>query len=184
MNVAVFDGFAEQWSGPYLGRIKGTSMRRTVFILASCCLAAGLGYAQESHSLVDTLVKHWETSKAFSEAVLEAMPDGGYSYKATEAEMGFGEMANQVADANGHYCSAALGTQSPIAQSTDFSKAAVSKKLAASYDFCIDGLKKLSDQDLMKQAVRPDGNRRSSNCSGEHSRMRLIIADNLKFICA
>jgi uncharacterized damage-inducible protein DinB len=113
------------------------------------CLTSGVGLAQDSHSLTDLLVKHWQTSKEFTLAVAEKMPDEQYSFKASEAEMAFGEMANQIADANMAYCSVATG-QKPPAKSTDFSKAAVTKHLGDSFDFCIAGIQKASEADLHK----------------------------------
>jgi uncharacterized damage-inducible protein DinB len=110
------------------------------------CLTAS---AQAGQSLVDILVKHFETSKEFTIAVADKMPAEQYSFKATDAEMGFGEMVNHIANANNNYCSSAFGGTAPP-KGEDHSKDAATKRLAASFDLCIDGLKKMSDADLMK----------------------------------
>jgi uncharacterized damage-inducible protein DinB len=112
-------------------------------------LAAMPMFAQPS-DLVNVLTKHWERSKAFSVAVAEAMPDDGYSFKATAPEMSFGEMVNHIAAANGNYCSAALGSENPIGHPKDATKSAAIQNLEKAYDYCIDGLKKSSEADLMK----------------------------------
>jgi uncharacterized damage-inducible protein DinB len=117
--------------------------------IASFALFAGFALGQNSHSLVDLLVKHWQTSKTFTLAVANAMPEDQYAYKATEVEMSFGEMANQIADANMAYCSSAFGSK-PGMKSTDYTKTAVVKHLSDSFDFCLAGLEKLSDTDLTK----------------------------------
>lgn len=111
--------------------------------------ASQIAIAQEGgKTLVNELAKHWEASKSFTLAVAEAMPDDGYSFKATDAEMSFGEQMNHIALANGNYCAAALGSKSPLTKGTDNTKATAVKNLTTAYDFCIDGLKNLADADL------------------------------------
>lgn len=111
---------------------------------------AAMPMLAQSSDMVNALVKHWESSKAFSLAVADAMPDDAYTFKASAPEMTFGEMVNHIAAANGHYCSVASGSESPIGRPTDATKAAASQNLQKSYDFCISGLKKMTDADLMK----------------------------------
>lgn len=117
--------------------------------LAIFALFACLASAQSGDSLTDILVKHWQTSKNFTLAVAEKMPGNEYSYKATPIEMSFGQMASHIADANMNYCSLAFG-EKPPAKGTDFSKAGAEKHLTDSFDFCIAGLKKMSDDELKK----------------------------------
>src|SRR5690242_15059215 len=123
---------------------------KTWFLATICasvlCLTAS---AQAGHSLVDILVKHFETSKEFTVAVADKMPGDQYSFKATDAEMAFGEMVNHIANANNSYCSSAFGGTAPP-KGDDNSKESAMKRVAASFDFCTDGLKKMSDSDLMK----------------------------------
>lgn len=110
-------------------------------------------YAQDTHAFVDLLVKHWQTSKTFTLAVVDAMPDDQYTFKASPAEMSFGEMANQVAGANMHYCAAAYAappSQGDEKNAKDYSKATVTKRLSDSFDFCIEGMQKMTDGDLLK----------------------------------
>ena len=107
-------------------------------------------FVQDSHALVDAMVKHYETSRALTLAVADAMPDENYSFKATDAEMSFGEQMNHIASANANYCAAALETKSPFGKLDDKSKGAAVKNLNTAYDFCLDGLKKLSDAGLLK----------------------------------
>ena len=107
--------------------------------------------AQGSHPLVDTMAKHWQTSKQLTMAVADAMPDDGYSFKATPAEMSFGEQMNHIAKADANYCSAATGATNPFAgkAAMDNSKASAEKNLGTAFDLCIGGLEKMSDSDLM-----------------------------------
>lgn len=106
--------------------------------------------AQEQHSMTEVLVKHWQASKSLTLAVADAMPEDGYSFKATPAEMSFGEQMNHIAKANANYCAGAIGSPSPLPSSSDNNKSAAEKNLASAYDFCIGGLQKMTDADLMK----------------------------------
>ena len=78
------------------------------------------------------------------------MPDDGYSFRATPAEMSFGEQMNHIAQADANYCSAAAGTKSPLAKSKDNDKSAAVKNLNTAYDYCIAGIKNSTDAELLK----------------------------------
>jgi uncharacterized damage-inducible protein DinB len=119
-------------------------------ILAVFVSCVGLACAQDSHALVDAMVKHYQASKELTLAVAEAMPAENYSFKATDAEMSFGEQMNHIAGANANYCAAGLDTKSPLGKLDDASKAAAVKNINTAFDFCLDGLKKLTDAGLMK----------------------------------
>ena len=119
----------------------------SIFFLLAGALSVS---AQEQGSLVDTLVKHWESSKKLTLAVADAMPEANYSFKATPSEMSFGEQMNHIAKANGNYCGGAQSVPNPLSTTPDNSKAAAQKNLETAYDFCISGLKKTTDSDLMK----------------------------------
>ena len=122
-------------------------MKKLVGIAAAFVLFAGLAAAQDSHSLVDLLVKHWRTSKEFTLAVIDKMPDDQFTFKASPAEMSFGEMASHIGDANMSYCSRAFGAKA-APKGTDFSKSAAVKHVTDSFDYCIAGLEKLSNAEL------------------------------------
>jgi len=119
-------------------------------------MTAQLTLAQElGNTVAAEMTEHWETSKALSLAVADAMPADGYSFKATPAEMSFGEQMNHIALANGNYCAAAIGVKNPIIKPDDqANKATAIKNLTASYDFCIGGLTKMNDKELMEKATR------------------------------
>jgi uncharacterized damage-inducible protein DinB len=104
----------------------------------------------DNKAMVTAMVKHWEASKDLSLAVANAMPDGDYAFKATPAEMTFGQQMNHLAAGNGNYCSAAMGTKNPIGKAADDTKATALKNITTAYDFCIDGIKEMTDADLLK----------------------------------
>jgi uncharacterized damage-inducible protein DinB len=122
-------------------------------LCALCIAVSQVAFAQDSSkTLVNELVKHWEASKSLSLEVTEAMPEADFSFKATPPERSFGGQMNHLAGGNAFYCSVALGTKSPLGKPADDTKATVIKSINTAYDFCIDGLKGLTDADLQKTA--------------------------------
>ena len=119
-------------------------------ILAVFVSCFGLASAQDSHALVDAMVKHYQSSRELTLAVADAMPAENYSFKATDAEMSFGEQMNHIANANVNYCATAMDAKSPFGKLEDASKAAAVKNLNTAYDFCIEGLKKINDAGLTR----------------------------------
>ncbi len=113
-------------------------------------LVSQSAFAQYSNVIVNTLVKHWQSSKDLTLAVANAMPEDSYSFKATEAEMSFGGQMNHIAQADANYCSAAFGEKSPMAKPTDQTKATAIKNINAAFDYCIAGIQKMTDADLEK----------------------------------
>jgi len=130
-------------------------MKSTSFCIFALMMAAQFALGQESgKTLVGEMTKHWESSKSLSLAVAEAMPADAYSFKATDAEMSFGEQMNHIAMANGNYCAAAMGEKNPITKPEDNSKATAVKTLTAAYDYCLGGLAKFDDKGLQGTVTR------------------------------
>jgi uncharacterized damage-inducible protein DinB len=130
-------------------------MKTLVFCLLSFASSQlVLAQSSDNKAMVSAMVKHWEASKDLSLAVANAMPDADYAFKATPAEMSFGQQMNHIAAANGSYCSAAIGTKSPIGKAADDTKATAVKNITTAYDFCIDGIKEMTDADLLKTVSR------------------------------
>jgi uncharacterized damage-inducible protein DinB len=126
--------------------------------LPFCAFAASSANDASGHKLVDELVKHWTSSKELSLAVANAMPGDSYSFKATAAEMSFGEQMNHIAAADSFYCSTAAGNKGPIkGKPADNSKSAAIKNLTVAYDYCIDSIKELSDASLQKSISAKSG---------------------------
>jgi uncharacterized damage-inducible protein DinB len=123
------------------------------FFSFACCQLV-LAQTSDNKAMVTAMVKHWEASKDLSLAVANAMPDADYDFKATPAEMSFGQQMNHLAAGNGSYCSAAIGTKSPLGKAADDTKATAVKNITTAYDFCIDGLKEMTDADLLKTVSR------------------------------
>jgi uncharacterized damage-inducible protein DinB len=124
-------------------------MNKLLFTVTAFCIGASAALAQSSHPLADALVKHWQTSKEFTLAVIDKMPDEQFSFKATPVEMSFGQMASHIGDANMNYCASAVGAKPP-AKGTEFTKSAVVKHVGDSFDYCLAGVQKLDDAALLK----------------------------------
>ena len=131
---------------------------KRIALSAICALAGQLAFAQEGNkTLVNELINHWENSKALSLAVAAAMPEESYSFRgAGEPEMSFGGQMNHIAAGNGSYCASAIGSKSPIGKTKpeDDVKATATKNLTTAYDYCIDGLKEMTDADLQTKVKR------------------------------
>jgi uncharacterized damage-inducible protein DinB len=131
-------------------------MKRIALCIACFALPHLLLAQQGGKTLVNELVKHWQISKNLSLAVAQAMPEDAYSFKATEAEMSFGEQMNHIALGNTNYCAAASGTKNPLTKGTDNTQATAINNLTAAYDYCIEQLNSMTDADL--QTARQSGN--------------------------
>jgi len=107
----------------------------------------------QAQNSIDYTVKEWERAKAFTKEYLEAMPDSGYGFKPTAEMRSFAEQMLHLSDANYGFGSAATGEKNPynmgeLEKTTDKSKANVTKIVLASYDFLIDGIKKMTPAQL------------------------------------
>ena len=129
----------------------GDYMKTAIFCLAGA-LAAQAGFAQSNDkALVNELVKHWQTSKALTLAVANAMPESDYGFKASAPEMSFGEQMNHIAMGDEHYCAAAFGEKSDMEKPGDNSKATATKSITTAFDYCLAGIEKMTDADLQKE---------------------------------
>lgn len=119
-------------------------------ILASARL---LAQTADNTAIVKALQKHWQSSKELTLAVANAMPEDGYSFKATDAEMSFGAQMNHIAQADNNYCSLAIGEKAPTNKQTDTSKAAAIQNLNAAFDYCLAGIAKMTDAELEQKVT-------------------------------
>jgi uncharacterized damage-inducible protein DinB len=101
-------------------------------------------------ALVSTLVKHWQTSKAYTIAIAEQMPEDGYASKPNPDEMTFGGQLAHIAQANAFFLSKVSGTESPIGKPEKMDKATVIKLLNDSFDYTIKSVQGLTPEQLAK----------------------------------
>jgi uncharacterized damage-inducible protein DinB len=88
-------------------------------------------------TLVPKLVNHWQTSKAYTLAIADQMPEDGYASKPNVDERTFAEQLVHIAGANAFFLSKVSGTASPIGKPEKLDKASVVKLLNDSYDYVI-----------------------------------------------
>lgn len=101
-------------------------------------------------ALVSTLVKHWQTSKAYTIAIAEQMPEDGYASKPNPDEMTFGQQMAHIAGANAFFMSKITGTESPITKPDKMDKASVIKLLNDSFNYTIKSVQGLTAEQLAK----------------------------------
>jgi uncharacterized damage-inducible protein DinB len=99
-------------------------------------------------AMVSKLVKHWQTSKAYTLAIADQMPEDGYAFKASPEEMTFAGQLVHIAQANGFFLSKVSGTQSPIGKPDKMDKATVVKLVGDSYDYVIKSIGSLTPEQL------------------------------------
>ncbi len=122
----------------------------TQFLLLSLVLVAGTNCLAQS---TESMLKDWERAKAYTMEYLEAMPADKFDFKPTQEIRSFAQQALHLTDANYGFASAASGTESPVAfgdseKAQDTSKENVTKLVTEGYDFVINSLKGISDEQL------------------------------------
>jgi uncharacterized damage-inducible protein DinB len=99
-----------------------------------------------------TLANRWDKAKVFTLAVADAMPAENYTFKPTPEMRPYGELIAHLASANTFYISRFKGGEMPdsLKPPKEFDKETVKKYLTASFDFCGDVIKGLTDEALDK----------------------------------
>ena len=116
----------------------------TLFVFAIPALRA-------DETLIPKLVTHWQTSKAYTLAIAEQMPEDGYASKPNADERTFAEQLAHIAGANAFFLSKVSGTPSPIGKPEKLDKASVIKLLNDSYDYAIKSVGSLTPEQLGAQ---------------------------------
>lgn len=113
----------------------------------------------------EQMIKEWERAKAYTKLYLETMPDDGFDFKPSPDIRSFADQLMHLANANYNFASIASGVKSPIERgslekSADKSKATTTKTVLDSYDFVINALKGMTDEQ-MKEVVKMGNNEMS-----------------------
>jgi len=132
------------------------------------------------------LKKHWATSKEFTLAVANAMPEAYYGFKPAHQEWSFGQTIGFIAGVNGYYCSSVVGETSPIQGPLRGDKASAIKVLTKSFDYCAEVVSRLGPADLEKPRTEQQLTVRELLWSGftsiAHHRAQLEVYLKLKGI--
>ncbi|EON77356.1 hypothetical protein ADIS_2224 [Lunatimonas lonarensis] len=102
---------------------------------------------------MEEVLKNWERAKAYTKEYLDAMPEDSYLLKPTPLCRSFADQMLHLADGNFSFAALAADVSCPVAfgeceQGKDKSKANVTKWVMESYDFVIEQLNGLSDDDF------------------------------------
>jgi len=127
-------------------------MKAIQFFTSLCLLLSTVHFTQAQTSVNDML-KEWERAKAYTKEYLDAMPESGYALKPTPEMRSFAEQMLHLTEANYGLSSAATGEKSPVVfgeteKIADKSKTNVTKLVMDSYDFVINGIKKMTPAQL------------------------------------
>ena len=133
-------------------------MRKLIFAAAAAFCALPLVAQDNSISMLMT--KHWKTSKEFTLAVAQLMPDADYGFKPNAEEMSFGEVMTHIGMANANYVARAAGEKNPFTRPKESDKATAIKFLTETYDYCIQKLSGLSN-DAFGKMSGPEGRQMS-----------------------
>lgn len=133
---------------------------RHSFVFAMMLFLSCPIFAQGSgRSLVENLAQHWDNSKKLALAIAQTVPEHFYSSKPAEQEFTFAAQLNGIALADVLGCTMALHTRAPerfqsaFDKPMDSAKAGVIENLTEAYDYCIGGLRSMSDADVLQTAT-------------------------------
>ncbi|MEY4525303.1 MAG: hypothetical protein RIR57_673 [Bacteroidota bacterium] len=96
----------------------------------------------------ENILKDWERARAYTKEYLDAMPEPGYALKPTKEMRSFAGQMLHIADANYGIVGTATEvapTAKDLEKSNDVTKAGVTEKVLASYDFAINAIKNYPD---------------------------------------
>ncbi|WP_119080886.1 DinB family protein [Chitinophaga alhagiae] len=128
---------------------------KTITFLKTLLLFLVISSAVHAQVTTADMLQNWERAKAYTKAYLDAMPESGYSLKPTPEMRSFAEQMLHLTDANIGFGAAATNakpnTEGSLEKSADKTKAAVTKQVLDGYDFVINNLKKMTDNQLQEK---------------------------------
>ncbi len=120
--------------------------------LLSGMLALAMPVLAEHNAFIDEQIKHWKTSKQFTVAVAEAMPESAYDFKPNKDEMSFGELMSHIGVANAFLVGRTLSVKPPFGKPEKNDKATAIKLLNDTFDWVIKQLDALTPEQLEGKA--------------------------------
>ncbi len=124
-------------------------MKRAIALLALTLAAITLA-AQEKDPVTTALQNTLKRDQPNLVGAAQQMPPDKYGFKATPAQMSFGQLVAHTAMSNEMLCSHIAGTQAPQSEKVDehSPKDKLVKALQDSFSFCSQALTKVNDSDL------------------------------------
>jgi uncharacterized damage-inducible protein DinB len=120
-------------------------------------LAAAVTPAFAQTDVKTTLLKHLKTSKDFTIKVANQMPEDSYNFKLTPAQMSFGEQMAHLSQALGAFLATIQGQKPTFAKPASMGKKDVIAFMEKSFDGAIEGVSKLTPEQLAKSYKSEDG---------------------------
>jgi uncharacterized damage-inducible protein DinB len=110
--------------------------------------------AQQNTSFLtrEDFIQNWKTSKEFTLAVAEQMPENFYTFKPNPAEMNFAGLMVHIADSNRFRFAQIAGDKTPAPPAPkQWNKEAIIERMRASFDYCIEKLGAITEEQLKQQ---------------------------------
>ncbi len=124
-------------------------MRRLLWVVLCSPLLAQQGASLLSRA---DFIENWKTSKEFTLAVANEMPERFYRFKPNPAEMNFATLMVHIADSNRFRFAQVSDDKTPApALPKEVNKAVIVDRLRDSFDYCIARLATITDEQLKKQ---------------------------------
>jgi uncharacterized damage-inducible protein DinB len=131
--------------------------RRTVFsALAAAMSAQGATFTNPfAQTFLKSFVAHWNDTREYTLAVLDAMPSDKFTSKANPAQRTFGEQLLHLTTANAAYFRGFDLIPPPEMKAPNAAdKAAVRAFVVAGFDFTDAVLAKMSEKDVMRTDIK------------------------------
>src|SRR4030095_11837649 len=129
-------------------------------IMLGLCASLGLGaHTFSTEDIRSQFIKDWERAKAYTIDYLNTMPASKYSFKATDSIRSFSQQMLHLAQSNVNIIAFLAGQPNIIGdrnleqRTTAQTKDSVMYYVIASYDFAINGLKKM-DMATLNERVK------------------------------
>ncbi len=121
-------------------------------ILAGSAAAAIAPKARAASKDIEVFLDRWQKAKAFTLQVAGAMPADAYTFKPKPEMRSYGELMGHIATNNAFYISRFRAGELPdnLRPPKEFDKDTVKTYLTASFDFCAEVFKSLTQEALDK----------------------------------
>ncbi|MGO9095749.1 MAG: DinB family protein [Bryobacteraceae bacterium] len=120
-------------------------MKRLLLALTMLALPTLAG-----EDIVPKLLQHWKTSKAYTIAIAQQMPEADYGFRPNSEEMTFKEQLMHIAGMNEYFMSRITGVKAPLAKPATLDKASVIRALSDSFDYAIKTIGSLTSEQAEK----------------------------------
>lgn len=142
--------------GPVLYRETMSSTKSQISRLLLVAVALTVPVVAQT-DIKATLVKHLKTSREFTLKVADQMPEASYDFKLTPPQMSFAEQMVHLSQALGAFVASIEGKQPNFAKPASMSKKDVIALMQKSFDSVIDGVSKMTPEQLSKTYNTGDG---------------------------